>query len=30
MAGLAQLVEYLTAEWEVAGQFPGPDQYSGS
>ena len=29
-AGLAQLVGRLTAEWEVAGRFPGLDQYSGS
>ena len=27
--GLAQLIERLTAEWEVADTIPGPDQYSG-
>ena len=31
MAGLAQLVERLTAEWGVTPvRFPGPDQYPGS
>ena len=30
MAGLAQSVERLTAEREVPGSIPGPDQYSGS
>ena len=29
-AGLGQSVERLTAEREVAGSIPGPDQYSGS
>ena len=30
VAGLAQSVERLTAEREVAGSIPGPDHYSGS
>ena len=29
-SGLAQSVERLTAEREVAGSIPDPDQYSGS
>ena len=29
-AGLAETVERLTAEREVTGSIPGPDQYSGS
>ena len=30
MAGIAQSVQRLTAEWEVAGSIPGAEQYSES